>query len=435
MKKYDIFLSHSSADKELVRIFHQHWECLGAQVFLDERKLSHGVLARNLQEAIRESHKVVLVVSEKAIQSRWVQWERQHAEWDDVIAVKLDAIDFLELGKQDPTWIPFAAMLVTDLSDPTKYVDQWSRLTEQVMIPILQRKEEQLLKEQKERRKLDLLELEAERQLNRDQAQRNRRNRWIMVSVGGAALVSMLGLFLFEKFRPKVPMEPEAAGLVAAAIKANSGVLVDSAVITVRVSRAGGGKYNVSMKTDYLVRALKDGPIAFREEYNSGNVDHRFENWLSTHDFKKALPQADTKLYKTEFLLNRGQSEVIVTGRDLLVTGLGRAEAGETIGGTVIPPGHRSYTWTNPGGYHVNHVTIMVYSDSEGIDLKPFQILREDLNQPVDSLYYSTGARKEGMNLSEFKRQGFFEAVIGTWNRVYPETQVGIIYQATDTNP
>lgn len=73
MPRFDVFLSHSSADKPIVRELADALESQGLRVFLDERELHVGdSLYAALNKALDESEFVVFAVSKASVASGWV---------------------------------------------------------------------------------------------------------------------------------------------------------------------------------------------------------------------------------------------------------------------------------------------------------------------------------------------------------------------------
>ena len=410
MKKYDIFLSYSSTDKEAVRKLHRHWKLLGAKVFFDEEEMVSGFILENLQNAIRDSHKIVLVLSRKSVQRHWVSLERHHAAYADIIPVTLDEIDFHELGRVDATWRPFDSLRIVDLSKQETYHENFLRLTEEVMVPTIQRNEEARVRKER----------------------RERRNHAVTLSLA-ALLVLFLAAFLFveiSKFR--FPATPEATELARTATEADHAYLVDSALMLCRISRAPDGKYTISMRTSYTVRGLKDGSSSFFEEYNSGTANHSFGRWFSSHAFRKELPNVDSKRYKTYLELQRGQLVTIVTGGDLTVETLGREKNGVTMGDFPVSAGDRSFTWSNSENFHVQEVTMIVYSDIPGLQITPRSILRRDQDKPVAAVHFAAGGAGSDMKLELKEQEGFYTILKARWNRLNPDSEIGVVYEAAD---
>lgn len=410
MKSYDIFLSYSSTDKDAVRRFHRHWTSLGAKVFFDEECMSSGFILENLQNAIRDSHKIVLVLSRQSVQRAWVSLERHHAAYADIIPVMLDEIDFHELGRIDPTWRPFDTLRIIDLSKADTYHENFFRLTEEAMLPAFGRMESARL----------------------EQARKRRRNHAIAYSCATLLVLVLAAFLLAEVSKFRYPATQEATGWSLAATKADQAILVDSALILCRISRSPGNKYAISMRTSYTVRALKDGSTSFIEEYNSGSVNHVFGLWFSSHPFRKELPNVDTKRYKTDLILQRGQLDTIVTGGDLIVGSLGREKNGVTMGDFPVAAGDRSFTWSNPGKYYVDEISMIIYSDIPEIRLTPRSILRKDQGKPVAAVHFAAGGIGSDMVLGLKEHEGFYTILKAEWGQLKPDTEIGVIYEVND---
>ena len=72
-KRWDAFLSHSSANRELAAELERDLEAAGLSVWLDDSEIRLGVLlADELRESIQNSRAFVLLWSEPASRSRWV---------------------------------------------------------------------------------------------------------------------------------------------------------------------------------------------------------------------------------------------------------------------------------------------------------------------------------------------------------------------------
>jgi hypothetical protein len=409
MKSYDIFISYSSTDKETVRKFHRHWKSLGARTFFDEEKMSSGFILENLQKAIRDSHKIVLILSRQSVQRPWVSLERNHAAHEDIIPVMLDEIDFHELGRIDPTWRPFDTLRIIDLSKADTFHENFFRLTEEIMLPAIERKEAARL----------------------ETAKKSRRYHAI-IHAAGALLVLALAILLFielSKFR--YPATPEATDLARTATEADEGFLADSALLLCRISKAPEGKYTLSMRTFLTLRGLKEGPKKFFEEYNSGSDNHVFGKWFSTHPFRRELSNVDNNRYKTELDLRSGQLVTMVTGSDLTIDSLGRATNGKTIGDFPLPAGEKSMSWSFPG-YYIEQFTMILYSDDPEIKLTPRSILRKEQNKPVDAVHFAAGGLGSGMSIEVVEEEGFYTILKAQWGQLAPETEIGVVYEAKD---
>jgi len=73
---YDVFLSHSHADKELVRQVAQRFREAGVSYWLDEERIYFGdPIIKRIEEGLQQSRCVVVAVSEKLASSGWVRGE------------------------------------------------------------------------------------------------------------------------------------------------------------------------------------------------------------------------------------------------------------------------------------------------------------------------------------------------------------------------
>ena len=104
MKVYDVFISHSSEDKEFVRRLCTDLEIYGYRIYLDETHLNLGdMLSSRLEEAIRESRFIAVVYSCSSSGSIWVNQESNYARAHGVplvpVVLEKDSIDS-HLSKQ-----------------------------------------------------------------------------------------------------------------------------------------------------------------------------------------------------------------------------------------------------------------------------------------------------------------------------------------------
>lgn len=80
MKTYDIFLSHSSLDKEFTDKLHSLLEMSGFHVWYDEKKLTGNTqLLCGLPKYINDSEAFIVVLSQSSCKSSWVQDEYGYA--------------------------------------------------------------------------------------------------------------------------------------------------------------------------------------------------------------------------------------------------------------------------------------------------------------------------------------------------------------------
>src|ERR1017187_7897916 len=75
--KYDVFLSHSSKDKDFVRVLDQRLRAAGIRTFFDETDVPWGGnIPSIVEEAADTSRHLILVLSPDAVESEWVDMER-----------------------------------------------------------------------------------------------------------------------------------------------------------------------------------------------------------------------------------------------------------------------------------------------------------------------------------------------------------------------
>lgn len=81
MSIHDVFISHSSATKEIARHVYYNAISNGLSVWYDEALLDLGdVLEQEIEQGIVNSHTFLLLHCAAAMQKRWVPLEMQHAE-------------------------------------------------------------------------------------------------------------------------------------------------------------------------------------------------------------------------------------------------------------------------------------------------------------------------------------------------------------------
>ena len=133
---WDVFVSHSSAQKPLVRAMVQQWRQLGLSVFFDEDTIQPGEdLITALNRACERSRHTVLMITPEAIASNWVDEE-------------ITGIGYLSAAKKQRRLIPVLLenvseaeiplnvrkLVRTDLTDSTTRRDQYHRLLESLGI-------------------------------------------------------------------------------------------------------------------------------------------------------------------------------------------------------------------------------------------------------------------------------------------------------------
>ena len=128
---YDVFLSHSSADKELIGQVASRLRDDGFRVWYDDWEIRHGDLIQSkIDQGLDESRVLVLFMSRKASESDWVRLEQESVTFHDpvnknrsFIPVRLDGSDirrtlqpfkYLNAQSSVEVWYP---MLVKTLRD------------------------------------------------------------------------------------------------------------------------------------------------------------------------------------------------------------------------------------------------------------------------------------------------------------------------------
>ncbi len=116
-KRYDVFLSHSSAQKEWVEALAQNLDRAGKKVFLDSWCLVPGRdFVDGLKRGLSESRSAVLVVSPNSFDSGWVREEfdalkrRQQREPDlNIIPVIHSTVEGKSFFPDNTQWVDFRA--------------------------------------------------------------------------------------------------------------------------------------------------------------------------------------------------------------------------------------------------------------------------------------------------------------------------------------
>jgi len=86
---YDVFLSHNRVQKPWVRCLYQFLVKRGMSVFFDEESIAPGAnIVSEIEDALQNSRHVLLAVSPKSLESRWVAMETQLTIHDDCSADK-----------------------------------------------------------------------------------------------------------------------------------------------------------------------------------------------------------------------------------------------------------------------------------------------------------------------------------------------------------
>lgn len=82
--KYDVFLSHSEQDAELIEKIHSTLTVLEISCYVEEYNPNYGVeLIQSICEAIDESQRVIVILSPESIISQWVNQEIGYSYCDD----------------------------------------------------------------------------------------------------------------------------------------------------------------------------------------------------------------------------------------------------------------------------------------------------------------------------------------------------------------
>src|SRR6266849_1869416 len=80
LPKFDIFLSYWSGDSDWVNHLRHELQNRGVQVWLDNEQIRPGdIFARDLESGLDSSRSVGLVITQKSMESRWVEEEYYRA--------------------------------------------------------------------------------------------------------------------------------------------------------------------------------------------------------------------------------------------------------------------------------------------------------------------------------------------------------------------
>lgn len=112
VREFDLFLSHQHNDEERVealarRLTEKH----GLRVWLDKWEIGPGTLKPHCEAGIKASRFTIVAGSQKALRSKWVQWEIEkhnelNPEGDRLIPIKLEPLD-LPPGLDALLWVDF----------------------------------------------------------------------------------------------------------------------------------------------------------------------------------------------------------------------------------------------------------------------------------------------------------------------------------------
>ena len=106
--EHDVFLSHSSQDKAVVRELAERLKHDGVNVWLDEWEILPGdMIGRKIEQGLEKSRCLILVMSKNAFDSEWVALERHTAMFRDptnrdrrFIPLRLDDVKTGDVLKQ-----------------------------------------------------------------------------------------------------------------------------------------------------------------------------------------------------------------------------------------------------------------------------------------------------------------------------------------------
>jgi len=127
---WDVFLSHATAQKPLVRALVQQWRQLGLSVFFDEDTIQPGEdVVTALDRACENSRHTVLLITPEAIASKWVDQEIKRGVYVDPAVLERRLIPVL-LQPVDVSEIPLSVRRLsrTDLTDPKTRRQQYHHL-------------------------------------------------------------------------------------------------------------------------------------------------------------------------------------------------------------------------------------------------------------------------------------------------------------------
>jgi hypothetical protein len=113
---FQAFISHSSADTELVAALRTHAAGLGIGIYLAEHDLRPGLqLSKKVQQEIERSHAVVLLLTDAAASSAYVQQEIGYA-----LRCRKEVIPLVERGlsPEKLAMLQGAEHIVLDPSNP-----------------------------------------------------------------------------------------------------------------------------------------------------------------------------------------------------------------------------------------------------------------------------------------------------------------------------
>ncbi len=119
-RKPGIFLSHSHADKPLVRRLAADLQSAGARVWLDEAEIKLGdSLIQRIQEGIDEMDYLAVVLSPKSVASDWVQREVEIALNEEIAGHRVKVLPLLQQSCNMPGFL--RGKLYADFTSDDKY--------------------------------------------------------------------------------------------------------------------------------------------------------------------------------------------------------------------------------------------------------------------------------------------------------------------------
>ena len=118
---YDVFLSHNRRDKPWVRSLYKFLSSRGLKVFFDEESIPPGQsIVGAIDKALKNSKRIVLVLSPASVQSPWVALERQAAVMLDPTGAKKQLLIPIIVAKLPWKHVPASVQILKciDLTDP-----------------------------------------------------------------------------------------------------------------------------------------------------------------------------------------------------------------------------------------------------------------------------------------------------------------------------
>jgi len=133
---WDVFVSHSTAQKPVARLLVQQWRQLGLSVFLDEDTILTGEdVVTALDRACEQSRHTVLLITPESLASNWVDQEIKRAVYVDPAAMERRLVPVL-LEPVEESEIPLSVRRLNraDLTDTQTRRQQYHRLLESLGI-------------------------------------------------------------------------------------------------------------------------------------------------------------------------------------------------------------------------------------------------------------------------------------------------------------